>query len=70
MDWCRLGEASAPYDELLASTGDRWALPAAGDGAGDWAEKDEGVSLLRGGDTECEWEWECVWEWEGVGGEW
>lgn len=58
MDWCRLGEVSAPYDELLGSADGR--APAAGDVAGDWREKDEGVSLLSGGET----------DWVGVGGDW
>lgn len=52
MDWCRLGEVSAPYDELLPSiTGER-AFPAAGGVAGEWLERDEGVPFLRGGDTD------------------
>lgn len=59
MDWCRLGEVSAPYDELLPSTGGR-AFPTAGGVAGDWLERTDGVPFLRGGDT----------DWDGVGGEW
>lgn len=64
MDWCRLGEVSAPYDELLpAGSTDRRAFPAAGDVAGEccWLlASEDGVSLRRGGDTDC----------DGVGGEW
>lgn len=61
MDWCRLGEVSAPYDELLpAGSTDRRAFPAAGDVAGDWLASEDGVSFRRGGDTDC----------DGVGGEW
>lgn len=52
MDWCGLGEVSAPYDELLPSTTGERAFPAAGDGAGDWLESEEGVSFLRGGETD------------------
>ena len=52
MDWCRLGEVSAPYDELLLSTAGERVLPAAGGVAGDWLEREEGVSFLNGGDTD------------------
>lgn len=52
MDWCRLGEVSAPYDELLPSTAGGRALPAAGDVPGDLLESEEGVSFPSGGDTD------------------
>lgn len=60
MDWCRLGEVSAPYDELLPSTSGERGFPAGGEIAGDWLGREEGVSFPKGGDT----------DWEGVGGEW
>lgn len=45
MDWCRLGEVSALYDELLVSVEARVAVVA-------WVEMDEVVSLRGGGEPE------------------
>jgi len=49
MDWCRLGEVSALYDELLVSV-DR-LVTAETEVA--WVEMDDVVSLRSGGEADC-----------------